>query len=142
MFDVGWQEIVVIGIVALIVIGPRELPATLRTIGQGLAKLRRMASEFQGQLNEAMREAELDELRKQAEKLSSDMTSTVGNPLEKATSELQTMIDAPAATSASAEPSAPAPAPELTSTPDTLEKAEAAPAEPASGSTPAGGRSA
>jgi sec-independent protein translocase protein TatB len=67
MFDVGWTELVVIGIVALIVIGPRELPATLRTIGQMMTKVRRMASEFQGQFNDALREAELDELRKEAD---------------------------------------------------------------------------
>jgi sec-independent protein translocase protein TatB len=60
-----------------------------------MTKLRSMASEFQGQFQEALREAELDELRKQAEKLSSDVTAAATNPLEKATGELQAMIDAP-----------------------------------------------
>ena len=64
MFDIGWTELLVIGIVALIVIGPRELPKTLRTIGQMMTKVRRMASEFQGQFNEAMREAEMADLKK------------------------------------------------------------------------------
>jgi sec-independent protein translocase protein TatB len=75
MFDIGWGELVVIGIVALIAIGPKELPTVLRTLGQYMGKVRRMASEFQGQFQEAMREAELAELKKQAE----DLKSSVGN---------------------------------------------------------------
>ena len=59
MFDIGWGELLLIGIVALIAIGPKELPGVLRTLGQWMAKLRRMASEFQGQFQEAMREAEM-----------------------------------------------------------------------------------
>ena len=95
MFDIGWSELVVIGVVALIVIGPKELPSVLRNIGQMMSKLRSMASEFQGQFQEALREAELDELRKQAEKLSSEVTAAATNPLEKTTTELQAIIDAP-----------------------------------------------
>jgi sec-independent protein translocase protein TatB len=64
MFDIGWSELVVIGVVALIVIGPKELPGVLRMIGQWMGKVRRMASEFQGQFNEAMREAEMADLKK------------------------------------------------------------------------------
>ncbi|MDB5599586.1 MAG: twin arginine-targeting protein translocase TatB [Xanthobacteraceae bacterium] len=69
MFDIGWSELVVIGVVALIAIGPKELPGVLRMIGQWMGKLRRMASEFQGQFNEAMREAEMDDLKKQVDEL-------------------------------------------------------------------------
>src|SRR5215471_14073311 len=65
MFDIGWGEFVVIAVVALIVIGPKELPAVLRAIGQWTAKIRRMASEFQGQFQEAMREAEMADLKKE-----------------------------------------------------------------------------
>jgi sec-independent protein translocase protein TatB len=64
MFDISWSELLLIGIVALIVIGPKELPGALRTLGQWMAKIRRMASEFQGQFQEAMREAEIDQLKK------------------------------------------------------------------------------
>lgn len=64
MFDVGWSEMVVIGVVALIAIGPKELPGVLRSIGQWVGKARRMAAEFQGQFQEAMREAELAEIKK------------------------------------------------------------------------------
>ena len=73
MFGLGWGEMVVIGIVALIAIGPKELPTVLRTIGQWMGKVRRMANEFQGQFNEAIREAELTDLKKQAEDFTADI---------------------------------------------------------------------
>ncbi len=75
MFDIGWGKIVLIGIVALLVIGPKELPAVLRTLGQWMAKLRRMASEFQGQFQEAMREAEMTDLKKQVDEMTSEVQS-------------------------------------------------------------------
>ena len=65
MFDMSWGEVMVIGAVALVVIGPKDLPKALRTVGQMTGKIRRMAAEFQGQFNEAMREAELDDVKKQ-----------------------------------------------------------------------------
>ena len=64
MFDIGWSEIAVIAVVALIAIGPKELPGVLRIVGQWMGKARRMASEFQGQFQEAMREAEMADLKK------------------------------------------------------------------------------
>jgi sec-independent protein translocase protein TatB len=64
MFDIGWSELVVIAVVALIAIGPKELPGVLRTVGQWMGKARKMAAEFQGQFNEAMREAEMADLKK------------------------------------------------------------------------------
>ncbi len=64
MFDIGWSELVVIAVVALIAIGPKELPGVLRMIGQWLGKARKMAAEFQGQFQEAMREAEMADLKK------------------------------------------------------------------------------
>ncbi|MFD2250605.1 sec-independent protein translocase protein TatB [Pseudochelatococcus lubricantis] len=63
MFDLSWSELLLVGAVALVVIGPRELPRVLRTVGQAFGKMRRMAGEFQTQFNAAMREAELDEIR-------------------------------------------------------------------------------
>jgi sec-independent protein translocase protein TatB len=69
MFDLSWGEILLIGIVALVAIGPKELPGVLRTLGQWTAKLRRMASEFQSQFQEAMREAEMADLKKQVDEL-------------------------------------------------------------------------
>jgi sec-independent protein translocase protein TatB len=64
MFDIGWSELVVIAVVALIAIGPKELPGVLRMIGQWMSKARKMAAEFQGQFQEAMREAEMADLKK------------------------------------------------------------------------------
>src|ERR1700712_1863006 len=64
MFDIGWSEFLVIGVVALIAIGPKELPGVLRMVGQWMGKARKMAAEFQGQFNEAMREAEMAEVKK------------------------------------------------------------------------------
>ena len=64
MFDIGWSEFVVIAVVALIAIGPKELPGVLRMVGQWMGKARKMATEFQGQFNEAMREAEMADLKK------------------------------------------------------------------------------
>ena len=64
MFDIGWSELVVIAAVALIAIGPKELPGVLRMVGQWMGKARKMAGEFQGQFQEAMREAEMADLKK------------------------------------------------------------------------------
>ncbi len=75
MFGFGWGEVVVIGIVALIAIGPKELPTVLRTLGQAMGKIRRMANEFQGQFQEALREAELTNLKKHADDIASDISS-------------------------------------------------------------------
>jgi sec-independent protein translocase protein TatB len=64
MFDIGWSELVVIAVVALIAIGPKELPGVLRMVGQWIGKARKMAAEFQGQFQEAMREAEMADIKK------------------------------------------------------------------------------
>jgi len=64
-FDVG--KLVVIGVVALIVIGPKDLPRVLRQVGNAIGKMRRMANEFQGQFMEAMREADVENLKKEVE---------------------------------------------------------------------------
>ena len=64
MFDIGWSEFAVIAVVALIAIGPKELPGVLRMVGQWIGKARKMAGEFQGQFQEAMREAEMSDLKK------------------------------------------------------------------------------
>lgn len=63
MFDFAWSEIALIGVVALVVIGPKDLPEAIRGVARGITKLRRMASEFQGQADELVREANLDEVR-------------------------------------------------------------------------------
>jgi sec-independent protein translocase protein TatB len=94
MFDIGWGELVVIGIVALVVIGPKELPTVLRTVGQWMTKIRRMASEFQGQFQEAMREAEFADLKKQVDAISDPISSfTPENPLETAKQNIESAFE-------------------------------------------------
>jgi sec-independent protein translocase protein TatB len=82
MFDIGWSEFVVIGVVALIVIGPKELPAVLRAIGQWTTKIRRMAGEFQSQFQEAMREAEMADLKKSVDELSDAAKGITADPFD------------------------------------------------------------
>jgi sec-independent protein translocase protein TatB len=75
MFDISWTEFLLIGIIALIVIGPKELPGVMRTLGQWTRKMRVMANEFQNQFHEAMREAEMADLKKQVDDLAHDIKS-------------------------------------------------------------------
>lgn len=93
MFDIGWSELVVIGVVALVVIGPKELPGMLRTVGGAIAKIRRMAGEFQSQFQEAMREAELDEARKSVDGMNQAASF---NPLQTIRDEIQKAVETPA----------------------------------------------
>jgi sec-independent protein translocase protein TatB len=65
MFDLAWSEIALIGVVALVVIGPKDLPEAIRGMARGVQKLRRMAAEFQTHADELVREAKLDEVRNQ-----------------------------------------------------------------------------
>ena len=67
MLGIAWSEFLVIGIVAIIVVGPKDLPRLMRTFGHYAGKLRRMAADFQHQFDEAMREAEMEEVRKAME---------------------------------------------------------------------------
>src|SRR6476659_5687668 len=100
MFDIGWSELVVIAVVALIAIGPKELPAVLRTVGQYMGKIRRMASEFQGQFQEAMREAEMADLKKQVDEMT-DTAKGLANfdPMESVKKEIDSVTSDPLATS-------------------------------------------
>ena len=95
MFDIGWGELVVIGIVALIAIGPKELPTVLRTLGQFMGKVRRMASEFQGQFQEAMREAEMADLKKHAEDIKSSVSDITNfNPMASTQKDIESAFEA------------------------------------------------
>jgi sec-independent protein translocase protein TatB len=78
MFDLSWSELLVIGVVALIAIGPKELPGALRALGHWTGKMRRMASDFQDQFRDAMREAEVADLKKQVDEMT-DTTKSYAN---------------------------------------------------------------
>lgn len=67
MFDIGWTEMLVIAVLALIIIGPKDLPKAMRTVGQWVRKARSLAREFQSGVDEMVREAELDDARKALE---------------------------------------------------------------------------
>ncbi len=92
MFDIGWGELLLIGAVALVVIGPKDLPGTLRTVGNAVAKLKRMAGEFQAQFNEAMREAELDDIKKSVSEAKSSLDQGF-NPIQSIRDELKSSIE-------------------------------------------------
>ena len=77
MFEISWSEILVIGVVALIVVGPKELPVLLRTVGRYMGIIKRQAAEFRAQFDEAMRESELDQIRKDVESIKSDAENTI-----------------------------------------------------------------
>jgi sec-independent protein translocase protein TatB len=132
MFDIGWSELVVIAVVALIAIGPKELPGVLRMIGQWMGKARKMAAEFQGQFQEAMREAEMADLKKSFDEVKDAATGIAGGnvmtSLQKDVGEalqignIDQPADAPVA-SATGEPIAPTTPAEPT--PATFVEAEA-----------------
>ena len=89
MFDISWTEFLVIGVVALIVIGPKELPAVMRTLGQWTRKVRGMASEFQNQFQEAIREAEMADLKKEVDDLAHDVKNF--DPLKQVRADMENM---------------------------------------------------
>ena len=72
MFDFDVGKLLIFGIVALAVIPPKDLPRVMRVVGQALGRMRRMAAEFQGQFMDAMREADLDSVKKELENVKSD----------------------------------------------------------------------
>jgi sec-independent protein translocase protein TatB len=69
MFDFAWSEIALIGVVALIAIGPKDMPVAIKAVTNAIKKARRMAAEFQTHVDEMMREADLDEVRKQVNQI-------------------------------------------------------------------------
>lgn len=97
MFDIGWTEMLVIAIVMIVVVGPKDLPRMLRTFGKTTAKLRSMAGDFQKQFNEALKEAELDEVKKSVETLrglnpAAEIKKQL-NPFEKAAADVRAGLD-------------------------------------------------
>ncbi len=111
MFDIGWTELMVIAVVAIVVIGPKDLPRVMRMVGQWTGKLKRMGREFQGQFNEALREAELEDVRKDVVAIGKDLKEGVtqaGADINKGLAVSEASIAAPSAEPASPGESAPA----------------------------------
>ncbi|WP_425404731.1 Sec-independent protein translocase protein TatB [Hwanghaeella sp.] len=99
MFDLGWSELLMIAVITVIVVGPRELPRVLRTVMQGMKKLRSIAGEFQSSIDEMAREADLHDLKKKLEDTSKsdwekeitdtvDPTGEVGSILKETKSDI------------------------------------------------------
>jgi sec-independent protein translocase protein TatB len=122
MFEVGWTEMLVIAIVLIVVVGPKDLPRMLRTFGKTTAKLRAMAGDFRKQFDEALKEAELDDVKTLASDMrklnpAADIRKAL-SPMQKAAEDLRAGVDAAMKPQAKPDTSAqPAPA-------------DAAPAEP------------
>lgn len=123
MFDLSWGEMAIVGVVALVVLGPKELPNALRTITNLTKTARKLASEFQSGVNEIVREADLEDARKLAQGVSK---GSISKAIEKAvdpTGDLKTTIKGveseakSIATPASAPKPAPAAAPAPLPTP-------------------------
>ena len=87
MLDIGWSELLVVAIVAIVVVGPKELPKLMRTVGFYVGKARRASADFQRQFNEAVAESEDEEVRKNLEAIKSnlgpapDLNQPIGKPL-------------------------------------------------------------
>ncbi len=87
--DIGWAELLMIAVIAIVVVGPKELPRMLRGLGKWMSKARAMAREFQSNFDDMMRESELDELRQQVEDLKAN------NPLMDIKRDLEKSISGP-----------------------------------------------
>lgn len=98
MFEVGWTEMLVIAIVMIVVVGPKDLPRMLRTFGKATSKMRSMAGEFRKQFDEALKEAELEDVKTLASDIrklnpAADIRKAL-NPMEKAAADLRAGVDA------------------------------------------------
>lgn len=126
MFDVAWSELALIGAVALVVIGPKDLPKVMRSMGQWARKARLLAGEFQRGVDEIVRQAELDDLRKQVESLKPSVENA-GRAMEEAGRKIEASVTgvetAPGSVTeepvSPAEPVVPTTAPEGTDAPVT-----------------------
>ncbi len=93
MLDIGWQELFIVGILAIIVIGPKDLPRALRTAMQWIRKARGLAREFQSGVDEMVREADLDDLKQDLNKIShTDIEKTIKDTVDP-TGELDKDLD-------------------------------------------------
>jgi sec-independent protein translocase protein TatB len=109
MFDFAWSELMVIGAVALVVIGPKDLPKALRTAGTVVRRARSMAREFQNSIEDMIREAELDDVRKTVQEATRfDLDKTIQNTIDPDGQLKQPLIaDTPAAKPAEVRPPEP-----------------------------------
>ncbi len=112
MFDVSWSELLILGLVTLIFVGPKELPRFLGTLGKYAGVVRRQANEFRAVFEQAMREAELDQIQKEMREMSDGVKSSLDDAtrsVESAKNDAKVDLDAkPKTASLAAEPETPA----------------------------------
>ena len=83
MLDIGWQELLIIGVLVVVVMGPNELPRALKTVMHLVRKARAMASDFQRGIDDMVREAELEDIRKEVDKVGeADLEGTIGRAVD------------------------------------------------------------
>ena len=82
MFDIGWSEMLIIGVVALVVIGPKELPGALKTFAYWMKQARKLAREFQSGVDEMIRHAELDEAKQAVDEARRKINSDIENAID------------------------------------------------------------
>ncbi len=116
LFDFGWSEILLIGTVALVFIGPKDLPKAMRVAGYWVRKARTLSREFQSSIDQMIREAELDEMRQDLKKAAEfDINKEFHNTIDP-TGSLSESLKPPELPNFSAAEPAPAPAPAMAST--------------------------
>ncbi|MCU0819110.1 MAG: Sec-independent protein translocase protein TatB [Beijerinckiaceae bacterium] len=98
MFDISWGEFIIVGVVALIVIGPKELPGVIRAVGRSMAKLRAMAGDFRSQFDDALREAELHDVKKEFDEFKNQATGLSTSTFDPIRKELQSVAESAKAT--------------------------------------------
>ncbi len=91
MLDIGWSELLLLGVIALLVVGPKELPAMMRAVGRYVGILKRHADEFRSHFSDVMQESEIQELKKELQEVREDAQSA----LEKAQEGARASLDEP-----------------------------------------------
>jgi sec-independent protein translocase protein TatB len=138
MFDIGWSELLVIGVVALVVIGPKDLPKALKMVGFWVRKARQVSGEFRASIDQMVREAELEEVRQQVKKATEldiekefkDTVDPTGSLAEAIKPPELPDLNAPAAPTKQAEPTPPTEPPPAIPAPESSDAPHTGAAEP------------
>jgi sec-independent protein translocase protein TatB len=138
MFDIGWSELLVIGVVALVVIGPKDLPKALKMVGFWVRKARQVSGEFRASIDQMVREAELEEVRQQVKKATEldiekefkDTVDPTGSLAEAIKPPELPDLNAPAAPTKPAEPTPPTEPPPAIPAPESSDAPHTGAAEP------------
>ena len=105
MFDLGWSKLLIIAILAIVVVGPKELPGLMRTIGKFIGQIKRQADEFRAQLRDAMKDTEIEQITRDVADIKRSATDSVRDigrsiedstkPLEQAAADIERLGNAP-----------------------------------------------